>query len=76
MTGTLVPAMDVYAHMAVPPGDALIEGRPGPARQRQMDATTPGPASPAGNPRRMSAAAIRGGDAVRLRGPLPSVSPS
>ena len=40
-----VPAIDVHAHVAVPAADALLEGQPGLARQRQADADTLGPAS-------------------------------
>jgi predicted TIM-barrel fold metal-dependent hydrolase len=40
-----VPAIDVHAHVAVPEVDALIEGQPGLAHQRRIDALTLGPAS-------------------------------
>lgn len=40
-----VPAIDVHAHLAVPAADALLEGQPGLARQRGIDAATLGPAS-------------------------------
>ena len=39
------PAIDVHAHLAVPSADALLEGQPGLARQRGIDAATLGPAS-------------------------------
>ncbi|ONH23621.1 amidohydrolase family protein [Pseudofrankia asymbiotica] len=37
-----VPSIDVHAHVAVPAVDALIEGQPGLARQRQLDAASLG----------------------------------
>jgi len=40
-----VPSIDVHAHVAVPAVDALIEGRPGLAQQRAVDAATLGRAS-------------------------------
>ncbi len=40
-----LPTIDVHAHVAVPEVDALIEGAPGLARQRAVDAATLGPAS-------------------------------
>ena len=40
-----VPAIDVHAHVAVPAADALLEGEPGLAQQRGIDAATLGPAS-------------------------------
>src|SRR5690242_13304989 len=40
-----VPAIDVHAHVAVPAADALLEGQPGRAQQRGVDAATLGPAS-------------------------------
>ncbi|MCK9877870.1 amidohydrolase [Frankia sp. Ag45/Mut15] len=40
-----VPAIDVHAHVAVPEVDAFLEGQPGLARQRGVDAATLGPAS-------------------------------
>jgi predicted TIM-barrel fold metal-dependent hydrolase len=40
-----VPAIDVHAHVAVSAADALLEGQPALARQREVDAATPGPAS-------------------------------
>jgi predicted TIM-barrel fold metal-dependent hydrolase len=49
-----VPAIDVHAHVAVPAADALLEGRPGLARQRGIDAATLGPASLALNLRQLA----------------------
>jgi predicted TIM-barrel fold metal-dependent hydrolase len=40
-----VRTIDVHAHVAVPAADALLEGQPGLARQRSIDAVTLGPAS-------------------------------
>jgi hypothetical protein len=37
-----VPALDVHAHVAVPAADALLDGQPGLARQRAVDAATLG----------------------------------
>ena len=39
------PAIDVHAHVAVPAADALLEGQPGLAQQRAIDAATLGQAS-------------------------------
>jgi aminocarboxymuconate-semialdehyde decarboxylase len=44
-----VPTVDVHAHAGVPAVDALIEGQPGLARQREIDAATLGRASLAVN---------------------------
>ena len=39
------PAIDVHAHVAVPGADALLDGQPGLAQQRGIDAASLGPAS-------------------------------
>jgi len=44
-TATQAPAIDVHAHAAVPAVDALVEGQPGLAQQRTVDAATQGAAS-------------------------------
>jgi len=44
-TATQAPAIDVHAHAAVPAVDALVEGQPGLAQQRAVDAATQGAAS-------------------------------
>jgi aminocarboxymuconate-semialdehyde decarboxylase len=44
-----VPSVDLHAHLGVPAVDALIEGEPGLARQRRIDAAAQGPASMAVN---------------------------
>jgi len=48
MTGhaaVAVPAIDMHAHVGLPAVDALLEGQPGLAQQRQIDAATLGPES-------------------------------
>ncbi|SHN46742.1 amidohydrolase family protein [Cryptosporangium aurantiacum] len=51
----MTQAIDVHAHLAVPAVDALIDGHPGLARQRQIDAATLGPASLAVNVEQIAA---------------------
>ncbi len=54
-----VPAIDVHAHVAVPAVDALLEGQPGLAQQRAVDAATLGPESLAYNLRHIAELAPR-----------------
>ena len=53
------PAIDVHAHVAVPAVDALLEGQPGLAQQRAVDAATLGPESLAYNMRHIAELAPR-----------------
>lgn len=49
-----VRTVDVHAHVGLPAVDALVEGHPGLARQRQVDAAALGPASSAVNRRQLA----------------------